>query len=280
MTALEPVADGLRVLALRTPTLLPATHTNCYVVGRVGLTVVEPASPWPDEQGRLIEALEADGGRVERIVLTHHHPDHVGGALALRDALAARGRPVPIVAHAVTRDLLAGELTVDELVADGDVLRCGGVDLHVLHTPGHAPGHVVLHDRTSGALIAGDMVAGVGTILIDPFEGDLGHYLDSLERMRGLESSVLLPAHGDPLRATDAVLGFYVAHRHQRTAQVREALVQLGASDAMDVARQVYGRELPEAALPIAALQVTAHLLWLARHGGVAGDVGGVWRLV
>lgn len=279
MSALEPLSDGIRVLALRTPTLLPATHTNCYVVGRTGLTVIEPASPWPDEQERLIEALESDGARVERILLTHHHPDHVGGALALRAALAARGREVPVVAHAVTRDLLVGSVDVDETIAEGDVVRCGGVDLHVLHTPGHAPGHVVLHDRSSGALVAGDMVAGVGTVLIDPFEGDLGHYLEGLERMRALGASSLLPAHGDPIAHADAMLGFYIAHRHQRSTQIQEALRTLGEVHAMAIARQVYGAELPEVALPLAAIQVTAHLLWLARHGRTEGHVGGVWRL-
>ncbi len=278
MTALEPLADGIRVLALRTPTLLPATHTNCYVVGRTGLTVIEPASPWPDEQDRLVEALEADGARVERILLTHHHPDHVGGALALRDALAARGHAAPIVAHATTRDLLVGSVVVDEVISDGDVLRCGGVGLHTLHTPGHAPGHVVLHDRASGAVVAGDMVAGVGTILIDPFEGDLGHYLDSLERMRGLGASLLLPAHGDAIVHADAMLGFYIAHRHQRSTQIQEALRTLGEVDALAIARQVYGAELPEAALPLASIQVTAHLLWLAKYGRAGGQVGGLWR--
>jgi glyoxylase-like metal-dependent hydrolase (beta-lactamase superfamily II) len=278
MTVLEPLADGIRALALRTPTLPPATHTNCYVVGRTALTVIEPASPWADEQDRLVEALEADGARVERILLTHHHPDHVGGAIALRDALAAKGRAAPIVAHASTRDLLVGAVVVDEVIADGDVLRCGGVDLHTLHTPGHAPGHVVLHDRASGAVVAGDMVAGVGTILIDPFEGDLGHYLDSLERMRGLSASQLLPAHGDPIVHADAMLGFYIAHRHQRSAQIQDALRTLGEVDALAIARQVYGVELPDAALPLAAIQVTAHLLWLARHGRADGHPGGVWR--
>lgn len=280
MSQLTALAEGVRALALRTPTLPPATHTNCYVVGRTGLTVIEPASPWPDEQGRLVEALEADGARVERILLTHHHPDHVGGAVALRDALAASGHAAPIVAHATTRDLLADSVLVDEVIEDGDTLRCGGVDLRVLHTPGHAPGHVVLHDPASGVVVAGDMVAGVGTILIDPVDGDLGQYLDSLERMRGLGAGQLLPAHGDPIVQTDAVLGFYVAHRHQRSSQILHALHTLGEADALGIAQQVYRGEIPDAALPVAAIQVTAHLQWLAKHGRAEGHVGGVWRRV
>ena len=50
----------LRVVPVRTPTLPPATHTNAYVLGRRRLTIIDPASPWPDEQARLAEALQAD----------------------------------------------------------------------------------------------------------------------------------------------------------------------------------------------------------------------------
>ena len=69
------------------------------------------------------------------------------------------------------------------------------------HTPGHAPGHLAFHLRERRALIAGDMVGGMSTILIDPEQGDMGAYLDSLERLRRLDCRTLLPGHGPPLPA-------------------------------------------------------------------------------
>src|SRR5690606_38154488 len=104
MSDLAPVAPGVRVLAVRSPTLPPATHTNCYVAGTDRLTVFDPASPWPEEQARLAEALDA-AGRVERVVLTHHHPDHVSGTEALRRHLADLGHDVPVLAHPRTAAL-------------------------------------------------------------------------------------------------------------------------------------------------------------------------------
>lgn len=280
MSVFEPVADGIRSLDLRSPTLPPATHTRCWVVGHRAFTVFDPASPWSDEQERLDEAFLAAGVPVERIVLTHHHPDHVGGAVALRDVLAARGQQVPIVAHAETARLLAGDIDVDEQIADGAQLSCGGVTLDAWHTPGHAAGHLVFHDRASGAVVAGDLVAGVGTILIDPWEGDLGLYLASLERTQALGARALLPAHGPVLEHADAVLGFYVAHRHQRTAAIVAALDHLGETTADVVAKVVYGSELPEVMIPVAAIQVSAHLVWLRQHGRADGELGGTWRRV
>lgn len=266
------VADGIDVLALRTPTLPPATHTNCYLVGRDALTVVDPASPWEDQRSRLLAALMADGREVERIVLTHHHHDHVQGAVALRDALAEHGASVPIAAHARTAELLADQIRVDHIVQAGGAVDCGGVALTAVFTPGHAPGHLAFLEPVSGAVIAGDMVAGVGTIVVDPVDGDLGQYLDSLQLLRDLSPSVLLPAHGDPLTQADAVLAFYVAHRHQRTEQIRQALDVRGVSRPVDLAPIVYP-DLPPHVWPLAAIQITSHLIWMVRHG-VAIDRG------
>jgi ribonuclease/clavin/mitogillin len=270
---LERVADGVGVVALRTPTLPPATHTNTYVVGDGRLTVVDPASPWEDEQATLLTALDdraRRGERVERIVLTHHHADHVGGAVALRAATGA-----PIVAHPVTRDLLAGQVDVDGTLGEGDVLDCGGRRLTWRFTPGHAPGHVV-GVGDNGVVIAGDLVAGIGTILIDPDEGDLGLYLDSLERIRVGGARVLLPSHGPPLEPAGAVLSMYVAHRHGRTARIRDALVADGAQTPEDLVPAVYG-DLPPLARWLAARQIRSHLAWMARHGVVVAE-GGRWR--
>lgn len=272
--------NGAAVVQVRTPTLPPATHTNAWVLGEGdALTVVDPASPYEDERARLFAELRAaiaDGREVRRLFLTHHHQDHVSGAVDLRDRLGAAGHAVPIAAHPVTAELVRGSIAVDELVHDGDVLD-GTLVAH--HTPGHAPGHLVLHHQLHGWVVAGDMVAGIGTIVLDPDEGDLQQYLDSLERVRALAPTALLPAHGPVLPHADAVISFYVAHRHQRTDQIRVAVERLGRCTPIEIAPVVYP-ELPEPMRLVAAAQITTHLRWMSDHGLVDRDSAGRWASV
>jgi ribonuclease/clavin/mitogillin len=270
-------APGIAVVPVRTPTLPPATHTNTYIVGEGRLSVFDPASPYEDEQGRLADELRervAAGEVVERIVLTHHHDDHVSGAEALRAAFPG----TPILAHPETAARVAGRIAVDADWAVGAALDCGGRTLTARFTPGHAPGHLVFHDAASGAVIAGDMVAGIGTILIDPVDGDLQDYLDSLDAMRGMDASVLLPSHGPPLTHPGQLLAFYIAHRHQRTEQIRIALDRAGVATALELAPVVYP-ELPAAAHRVAAAQITSHLRWMKRFGLARGLGDGRWEL-
>lgn len=257
------VAPGIDVVAVRTPTLPPATHTNTWILGEGRLTVFDPASPYEDEQGRLrahLQARVSAGEVVERIVLTHHHGDHVGGAVALQEAFQA-----PILAHPESRARLLGKVPVDADLLPG-TLEAGGLTLRVEHTPGHAAGHLVFV-APDGTCVAGDMVAGLGTILIDPRDGDLGQYLASLAHMQTLGITSLLPAHGPILPQAEAILAFYVAHRHQRSQQIRDALV-LERSTPIELVPKVYADLAPEAR-EFAALQITAHLRWMADQGMV-----------
>src|SRR5262249_24119949 len=137
------------------------------------------------------------GGRtLLAIVLTHHHPDHVGGA-----EFFARELGLPIWAHRETAARLP-RLTVSRLLEEGDHIELGGPSpsrWRVLHTPGHAPGHVCLFDAERRTVVVGDMVASVGTILIEPKDGDMAAYLQELERLASLDAELALPAHGDPI---------------------------------------------------------------------------------
>ncbi len=227
----EQLAPGVQRVELRSPTLPPATHTSAWILGGPEVIVVDPASPWDDEKQALDEALDglaAAGRRVRAIFLTHHHGDHFAGAMHLRERLQ-----VPICAHATTAALLTGFVTVDRNIAEDEVeaLPAGGgspaLRLRALHTPGHAPGHLCWFDAGTRTLIAGDMIAGLGFIVIDPDDhGDMTQYLDSLRRLRALQPALLLPAHGPAPRgdAAPAKLDEYVSHRLGREAKVEAAL--------------------------------------------------------
>ncbi|MBK8168942.1 MAG: MBL fold metallo-hydrolase [Sandaracinaceae bacterium] len=262
------VAPNIRRLALRTPTLPPATHTNAYLIGAKQALLVEPASPYEDEIERAVawvQGARVEGLEVLAIVATHHHVDHIGGATALAARLA-----LPLWAHRETIERLRGYVEFDRALFDDEELVLAGepsVRLRVVHTPGHAPGHICLLDEDSRAMIAGDMIASIGTIIVEPTDGDMGLYIESLEHMRALAPSVLLPAHGEPILAAHEKLTQYIAHRLMREEKVFAALREVGStSNAAELVPRAYD-DAPPAVWPLATLATEAHLQKLVKDG-------------
>jgi glyoxylase-like metal-dependent hydrolase (beta-lactamase superfamily II)/8-oxo-dGTP pyrophosphatase MutT (NUDIX family) len=273
------IVPGIVMVALATPTLPPARFTNCYVVGTGDAVLVDPGSPYPADQAVLDEALAllAARGTVPReVILTHEHPDHVGGAARLR---ARHG--LPIAAHAAAAERLRAVVAVDRILADGEVIALPGPPrrrLQVIATPGHAPGHVVLHETETGALCTGDLLATQGFIIVDPDDGgDMTVYLESLRRARGLGARLLLPAHGYPSRRVAERFDEYLEHRIAREALVLEALrAQPGAVAAEALLPLAYD-DTPKVRWPLAVRSLAAHLVKLETEGRVR-RTGGGWE--
>jgi ribonuclease/clavin/mitogillin len=225
-----------------------------YLVGPEGgpVAVVDPGSPYADQQAVLDAVLAAIP--IELVLLTHHHGDHVGGAVALAERWG-----VPVAAHPATAQRLAGRVAVTRMIEDGEVVH-GAL---AIHTPGHAEGHLCF--ALGDATIAGDMVAGLGTILIDPSEGDMTLYFASLERLLARPAGTLLPAHGPAIPDGHGKLREYLAHRKMREARVVEALAPDAASIETLVAT-VYS-DTPKLLWPLAERSLLAHLAKLQREG-------------
>jgi len=262
------VTRGVELFPARTPTLPPATHTNSYALGDREVLLIEPATPHDDERRAWIawaNGLRSQGRTLVAIAITHHHSDHVGGASFL-----ARELGVPLWAHEATARRIP-DIPIDRAIEpDAEIALDGPVPSRwrALLTPGHAPGHICFWNEDTGALIAGDMVASVGTILIEPNDGDMIDYLEQLARLADLNAIVALPAHGDPIDAPSELFHRYIAHRRMREAKVALALARLGDSPAsLDaLVPEVYSDTSPML-WPIARMSLEAHLLKLEREG-------------
>jgi glyoxylase-like metal-dependent hydrolase (beta-lactamase superfamily II)/8-oxo-dGTP pyrophosphatase MutT (NUDIX family) len=263
---------GIFVFPVRTPTLPPATHTNVVLVGEGDeLVAIDPASPYPEERAALdalIDALAAGGRRLTRILLTHRHVDHVSGA----DHLSRR-TGAPILAHREVKDALRGSVNVTGTIEDGEIIDLPAPAprrsrrLRAVLTPGHARGHLAFFEETSRTVVAGDMVAGFGFIIIDPPEGDMAVYLASLARLRALGSTLLYPAHGPPLGDPAGKIDEYVAHRLAREAKVLAAYE--GGARTLDALVRASYADTPPALHGLAARSALAHVLKLEAEGKV-----------
>jgi glyoxylase-like metal-dependent hydrolase (beta-lactamase superfamily II)/8-oxo-dGTP pyrophosphatase MutT (NUDIX family) len=264
---------GFICFPLRTPTKPPATHTNAYIIGHDELVILDPGSPYEEEQAELAACLDdlmSDGRRVREIILTHHHPDHVAGVDALRRHL---GGNTCVAAHQQTADALGGRVRVDRFIEDGEEINLAGefsLTLRAMHTPGHTRGHLSFYEERTGALVTGDNIVGLGSVLIDPPEGNMRDYLASLERYRALlpNIKVLFGGHGPAVAAPRAKIEEYIAHRLEREANILQA-VRAGASVPKEIVARVYTDVNPKAHA-WAERAVHAHLEKLAAENLVA----------
>jgi glyoxylase-like metal-dependent hydrolase (beta-lactamase superfamily II) len=208
--------------------------TNTWVLRDPGTgrsLVVDPGPP--DEQH--LDAVAEAAGDVQAVLLTHHHLDH---SEAARDFAVRVGCGV--------RALDPAYRLGDEGLVEGDVVKVGDVEVHVLATPGHTADSLSFLLPAQRAVLTGDTVLGRGSTVVAHPDGQLGAYLDSLDRLHALaeahEIDVVWPGHGPVVDDALAALDLYIAHRAERLDQVEAAVAQLkagGVADAVTLPRQV-----------------------------------------
>ncbi len=237
-------SPGIRMVPLKTRPIPPAAYTNCYVIGEKYLFLLDPGASNPDEQERLLIYLDSiidKNHKLQAILLSHHHPDHVEAAV-----LCSSRYDVPIYAHSHTagelHDLEFGRLIQHEEEFDLGQSPDGneGWKLKAFHTPGHARGHVVFQENRYGALLAGDMLSTLSTIVIDPEDnGDMGNYMKSLDLLSKLVTGTIYPAHGPAVKDSKKLVETYIQHRVQRELKILQMLGNTPQT-SKELVRKVY----------------------------------------
>ena len=260
--------DGVERVLAPNPSLMTGPGTNTFLITAPGApcAVIDPGPAIESHLAAIVAAAAPYGG-VGRILITHGHPDHMEGAPRLRELTGA-----PVLAW--SRE---GSPSADTTIADGETLDVGERTVRALHTPGHRFDHHCFLLEDASVLFAGDLVAGVGTVVIAPPEGDLLDYMASLRRLLTFDLRTILPAHGPAIQQPRALLEQYIAHRNDRERQVLAGLAT-GPRTVGALVEVIYADVDPQLH-PVAALSVTAHLQKLEREGRVVRD-GDHWRLI
>jgi ribonuclease/clavin/mitogillin len=243
-------ASDVNPIPVPTETLAPHGETNAYVVDTV---LIDPA-------GRTAELDSAVDG-VEHVLLTHTHPDHVGGVAHYADACdatvwARQGRE--------ERFERTTGITPDRTFREETTVG----PLTVIETPGHAPDHVAF--ATDDGIITGDLAVAEGSVVVAAGEGDLRAYLTSLRRLYARNPAVLYPGHGPVIENPRRTIRRLIDHRLHREERVLDA-VRGGARALSAVTDAAYDKDIA-AVREFAERTVAAHLEKLAVEGKVNWD--------
>ena len=260
-------AYGVEVVPIRTATLPPADHTNCYLIGDPNgeFIIVDPAVRYREDMESLADAVQRHNGEPIAIAFTHSHGDHLADMGLINEAF-----DLPVWGSEYT----SRSVDCDRILVDGEILQLGNQAWQVLITPGHHPGHTCF--LSDAGLVAGDMLAGFGTILIPPATGDMEVYLEQLERLKNMQPHLAFPSHGPVIALPEKKFNHYIRHRTARHNKVLQAVID-GYSSVSEIAVKAYD-DTPDAHPGLAKDQTLAHLLAHQRQGKTKVDSNGNWH--
>jgi len=212
---LVTLAEGVRRLIAPNPGMMTGPGTNTYLIGTEAIAVIDPG---PEIDSHL-QAIAATGN-IRWILVSHTHPDHSPGARRLAELTGAKtiGMPAPAGHH---QDQT---FQPDQVPAAGEVLEGADFRLQMLHTPGHASNHICFLHSGHRWLFTGDHIMNGSTVVIDPPDGDMQSYLDSLGQLRKLEIAAIAPGHGEVIDHPAEAIDWIIDHRLSRENKVVAAL--------------------------------------------------------
>ena len=253
-TATTSIPRRINHFTAANPGYMTLEGTNQYLLGKDEITVIDVALSSRENIDGILEQAEAMGGKkIEKIILTHIHRDHCGGALALKKRSGAK--------LGICR-LRAGHIGNEDFTySEGDEILYDGGKLKVVHTPGHESGHCCFYEPALEVLLTGDHILGRGTTVIPPPDGDMAQYIESLEKLLGLKIRQLLPGHGPVIDDPYGKIKEYIDHRLMREQEVL-TLLREGRDTIPSIAARIYA-EVPTPLRSAGELSVEAHLIKL-----------------
>ena len=271
MPPFAELAPGVRRIVAPNPSMMTGPGTNTYLFGRNEIAVLDPG---PDKPIHLANIRARAGARIRWILVTHTHPDHSPGAAPLAAVTGAEliGRA------AADGDRQDTTFRPDRELQDGDTLETSEFVLEAVHTPGHASNHFCFRHRELDWLFTGDHVIDGSTVVINPPDGNMSHYLESLARLRALDCERLAPGHGELIASPASAIDWIIEHRLQRESQVYAALRRSPGLSSHELVPKVYAG-VAEELYPLAERSLLAHLLKLADDGRCV-ESGGTWSVV
>ncbi len=271
-----PLLRNLTRLTAPNPGVMTGPGTNSYLVGdpATGYIAIDPGPHEPEHIERLWRAANGD---IRMIVCTHSHADHSPGARPLQ-ALCTKKPPILGLPSAPTARP-ASEFAPDRALADGEqlVLEGGGLrhTLKVIHTPGHAANHLCLVLLEDGLLFSGDHILNGSTTVVDPPDGDMTAYLDSLDALTAAclahDIEFILPAHGYVLGAARDAIAHLKGHRLRREGKVIAAMQARPRGGLEDWVELAYD-DVPPRMWPVAKRSLLAHVQRIEALGLVQLD--------
>ena len=265
-----PLLKNVQRLTAPNPGVMTGPGTNSYLVGdpNTGYIAIDPG---PADDEHLQRLWRAAGGQIKAIVCTHSHPDHSPGAAPLQ-ALCTHKPPILGLTSKPTARANS-RFTPERELADGEKLVLQGTDtgsggeithtLRVVHTPGHAANHLCLVLEEDGLLFSGDHVLNGSTTVIDPPDGHMGDYLDSLDKLAAAceagSIEFILPAHGHVLGFAHQAITHLKAHRLKREAKIAAAMQALPQGSLQEWVEKAYD-DVPSRLWPVAARSLQAHV--------------------
>lgn len=274
MPDIDVWSDRVVTILGQNPGPFTGPGTNTYLVGTSRRPLLlDTGQGVPAYPPLLVRALDEHRGSAELdgIVLTHAHPDHLGGCGQVRERfgeLTVRKRPWPGFDAGIEAEL--------EAIDHDAVVQTEGATLRAIHTPGHAEDHLCYWLEEERALFTGDVVLGAGTTVIPEHGGDLLDYMRSLRALLALEPARIYPAHGPRIDDATGKIREYIAHRELREQQIVDQLGQ-GVSAVSEMVARIYA-DVPTFLHPAAATSVRSHLRKLEREGRARRE-GEVWSL-
>jgi glyoxylase-like metal-dependent hydrolase (beta-lactamase superfamily II) len=264
---LGEVAAGVRRLLAPNSSMMTGPGTNTYLLGKRRIAVLDPG-PFIPRHVRKIQ--EVAGAPICWVLVTHTHPDHSPAAAQLAAETGAKllGRCAPSDAHQDET------FEPDTVMDDGDELVTDEFVLRAVRTPGHASNHICyLHDGLD-LLFTGDHVIDGSTVVINPPDGNMSDYLQSLRKIKALRCKALAPGHGDIIDDPDRVIDWIIAHRLERERKVAKALAENPGLGTRELVPHVYG-DVDRKLYLLAERSLLAHLQKLEDDGFALLDRGG-----